>query len=315
VSKIAPVERKPIRIKPQGASYEVRVHGVRRTPLRDFYYATLGQPWSVTLLMIASAFLAVNAVFALGYWMAGGIANASPQSYADAFFFSVQTMGTIGYGAMYPASRAANWLVVAESIVGLTLTALATGLIFAKFSRPTARIVFSREVALSPMNGVPTLMFRIGNERRNPIVDAKIRVSVVRTEQTHEGKTFYRMQDLKLSRDRALSLSRSWSVIHVLDETSPLRDATPESLMRDEAEFQVLVVGLDDTSMQPVHARHQYSADRIAWGARLVDVLSEADDGALVLDLKLFHDVESTPPTSDFPYSLERPDAVRTAPG
>jgi inward rectifier potassium channel len=309
------VERKPIRLKPAGANYEVRVHGARKTPLRDFYYATLGQPWSVTLLMIASAFLAVNALFALGYWVAGGIANANPHSFADAFFFSVQTMGTIGYGAMYPASRAANWLVVAESIVGLTLTALATGLIFAKFSRPTARIVFSREAAISPMNGIPTLMFRIGNERRNPIVDAKIRVSLVRTELTHEGKTFYRMQDLKLTRDRALSLSRSWSVIHAIDETSPLRDATPDSLVRDEAELQVLVVGLDDTSMQPVHARHQYSVDCIRWGARLVDILSEADDGALVLNLRLFHDVEPTPPTSDFPYSLERPGAVRIASG
>ncbi len=309
------MKRKPISVKPAGANYEVRVHGVRPTPLRDFYYATLSQPWSLTLLMIASVFLAVNALFALGYWAAGGIANANPHSFADAFFFSVQTMGTIGYGAMYPASRAANWLVVAEAIVGLTLTALATGLVFAKFSRPTARIVFSREVAISPMNGVPTLMFRIGNERRNPIVDAKIRVSVVLTELTHEGKVFYRMQDLKLTRDRALSLSRSWSVIHTIDATSPLRDATPESLIRDEAELQVLVVGLDDTSMQPVHARHQYSVDRIAWGARLVDVLSEADDGALVLDLKLFHDVESTPATVDFPYSLERPGTLGIASG
>jgi inward rectifier potassium channel len=158
------------------------------------------------------------------------------------------------------------------------------------------------------MNGLPTLMFRIGNERSNPIVDAKIRVSLVRTEETHEKKTFYRMQDLKLSRDRALSLSRSWSVMHVLDDTSPLRDATPESLVREEAELQVLVVGLDDTSMQPVHARHQYSPQQIAWGARFVDVISEADDGAFVLDLRKFHEVEPTLATSSFPYSLARED-------
>ena len=254
--------------------------------------------------MIVTGYLTVNALFAVGYWLTGGVANVAPRSLVDAFFFSVQTMGTIGYGAMYPVSRAANCLVVAESIVGLTLTALATGLVFAKFSRPTARVTFSRQATISPMNGVPTLMFRIGNERNNPIVDAKIRVNLVRTELTHEGKTFYRMQDLKLSRDGALSLSRSWNVMHALDETSPLRGSTPDSLLRDDAELQILVVGFDDASMQPVHALHQYAAGHIAWGARLADVLSEADDGALVLDLTKFHEIEATPATTDFPYSF-----------
>jgi inward rectifier potassium channel len=303
------MERKPIHLRQPGLTYEVHVHGARSTPFRDFYYATLRQPWPATLLTIASAFLAANALFALSYLATGGIANASPRSFADAFFFSVQTMGTIGYGAMYPVSRAANWLVVAESIVGLTLTALATGLVFAKFSRPTARLAFSHKAVISPMNGVPTLMFRIGNERSNHIVDAKIRVCLVRTELTHEGKTFYRMEDLKLSRDRALSLSRSWSVMHLLDELSPLRDSTPEVMAAKDAELQILVVGLDDTSMQPVHARHQYSAADIVWGARLVDVISERMDGAIVLDLKKFHDIESTPATADFPYSSVLVDA------
>lgn len=303
------MERKPIRVIQPGLNYEVHVHGARRTPLRDFYYATLRQPWSATLLTIAAAFLVANALFALGYLATGGIANANRRSVADAFFFSVQTMGTIGYGAMYPISRAANWLVVAESIVGLTLTALATGLVFAKFSRPTARLIFSHKAVISPMNGLPTLMFRIGNERSNPIVDAKIRVCLVRTELTHEGKTFYRMEDLKLSRDRALSLSRSWSVMHVLDAASPLRESTPQSLAAQDAELQVLVVGLDDTSMQPVHARNQYSVSDIVWGARLVDIISESTDGVIMLDLTKFHDIEPTPATSDFPYSSVPVDA------
>jgi inward rectifier potassium channel len=298
------VAKKPIRVKVPGMDYEVRVHGARAALWTDLYHATLRQPWPLTIATIAGAFLAINAVYALAYWSAGGIANAAHGSFADAFFFSVQTMGTIGYGAMYPVSRFANWLVVSESIVGLTLTALATGLVFAKFSRPTARVVFSRQAVVSPMNGVPTLMFRIGNERSNPIVDARIRMSLVRTELTEEGKVFYRMHDLRLTRERALSLSRSWSVLHAIDAASPLYGASPESLVRDEVELQIMVVGLDDTSMQPVHAKHQYAAGHIAWGARLVDVLSEADDGALVLDLHKFHDVEPTQPTPDFPYSL-----------
>lgn len=295
-----------IRSRQLGLDYEIHVRGFRATPLRDLYYAMLRQPWPVTLLMIATGFLVANAVYAEVYCWVGGIANARPHSFSDAFFFSVQTMGTIGYGSMYPVSTAANWLVVSEAIVGLTLMALATGLVFAKFSRPTARLVFSRQAVISPMNGVPTLMFRIGNERRNPIVDARIRLSLVRTEITAEGKIFYRMLDLKLARDQALSLSRSWSAMHVLDETSPLRGSTPESLERDEAELQILVVGLDDTSMQAVHATHQYSAKQIVWGARLADVLSETANDVLVLDLTQFHEIESTPAVSDFPYSWHR---------
>ena len=203
---IARVKRKPLRITQPGMGYEIRVYGARFTPFRDVYHATLRQPWPLTIAFIATGFVVINGLFALGYWAVGGIAEADPHSFADAFFFSVQTMGTIGYGTLHPVSRAANWLVVAESIAGLTLTALATGLVFAKFSRPTARIAFSREATISPMNGAPTLMFRLGNERSNPIVDARISVSLVRTEVTQEGKVFYRMVDLKLARQRALSL-------------------------------------------------------------------------------------------------------------
>lgn len=299
------VTGKTIRANPPNAGYEIRIIGSRTTPLRDFYHALLRHSWAVTFAVITAAFLVANALFALAYQITGGIAHARPGSFSDAFFFSVQTIGTIGYGAMYPESRAANVLVVAESIVGLTLTALATGLVFAKFSRPTARVVFSRLAVISPINGVPTLMFRIGNERSNEIVDALIRVTLVRTERTSEGKTFYRILDLKLLRERALSLSRSWSVFHVIDAESPLRSATPESLVQEEAELQVLVVGLDDTAMQPIHASHRYPAERIIWGACLADVLSEVPDGALVLDLTKFHDIEPAASTADFPYSHE----------
>jgi inward rectifier potassium channel len=211
-------------------------------------------------------------------------------------------MGTIGYGALYPGSVGANTLVVAEAITGLTITALATGLVFAKFSRPTARFVFSREVAISPINGVPTLMFRLGNERGNQIVDAQIRLVMVRTEHTAEGATFYRMLDLRPTRERALSLSRSWSVLHTIDRDSPLAGDTPASLLATEVELQVMVVGLDDTSMQPIHASHRYFARQILWGARHADVLSETEDGNLLLDLRKFHDVQPTPATPDFPY-------------
>jgi len=193
----------PTRLRPPGADYSIRVLGDRRAPLRDFYHALLRRPWRHTIAAISAVFLAANALFALAYLASGGVAHAAPRSFPDAFFFSVQTMGTIGYGSMYPESPAANLLVVAESITSLTLTALATGLVFAKFSRSTARVIFTREVVISPVDGLPTLMLRISNQRRNRIVDAQIRAVVVRKEITAEGNVFYRMLDMRLTREHA----------------------------------------------------------------------------------------------------------------
>jgi inward rectifier potassium channel len=290
------------RLRVPGADYEIRIVGQRRTPLRDFYHALLRLPWWATISAISGAFLAANAIFAFAYLLVGGVEHAARASFADAFFFSVQTMGTIGYGAMYPGSTAANLVVTAESIVSLLLTAMSTGIVFAKLSRSTARCAFTRHAVISPVDGRPTLMFRLGNERGNQIVDAKIRVTLYRTERTSDGRAYYRLLDLRLVRDQALSLFRSFNVLHVIDETSPLHGETPESLAVNEVELQVMMVGLDDVTMQPVHARYNYFARDIIWGARLADVLSETAEGHLVLDLRRFHDVVPTAPTEEFPY-------------
>ena len=300
---MARMAHKPVTVKAHGADYEIRIVGDRPTPLRDFYHGLLQLPWWATIAAISVAFLIANALFAFGYLALGGVNHATPESFRDAFFFSVQTMGTIGYGAMFPESTAANILVVVESIVSLLLTAVSTGLVFAKFSRPTAQFVFSRRAVISPVNGVPTLIFRLGNQRGSTaIVNAEIRLVLVRTEHTTEGETFYRMLDLKPTRERALSLSRSWNVLHSIDEESPLAGETPASLAEKEVELQVMVLGLDDISMQTVHAAHRYFAKDIAWGARLADVLTETPDGHLLLDLRRFHDIEPTAPCPGFPY-------------
>jgi inward rectifier potassium channel len=259
-------------------------------------------PWSLLLLSIAAAFLAVNAVFAIGYFTMGGVTGAQPGSFRDAFFFSVQTMGTVGYGAMYPASTAANVLVVGEAVVGLIFTAVATGIVFARFSRTTGELVFSRNVCISRMDGVPTLSFRLGNDRSGTIFEARVSVTVIRTEKTVEGTLFYRMYDVDLVRDRSQALARSFNVMHAITEKSPLFDATPESLEKDEVELTVNVVGTDGTSLQPVHGRHRYEAKDILWGARLADVLSERPDGRLVLDVRKFHDTVPTKPDATFPF-------------
>lgn len=284
---------------------EVRIVGARKRPLRDLYQSLLRLPWWATLLLIVGTLLALQAVFALVYMATGGVANARPHHFGDMFFFSVQTMGTIGYGTMYPVTVAAHVVVDAESIVGLLVTAVTTGLVFAKFSRSAGRIVFSREAAISTMDGVPTLMFRVGNEGDGLVVEAQLRVTLVRTERTKEGTTFYRLYDLALARDRSQALSRSWNVLHPIVAPSPLVDATPETLERHEVEILVGVVGTDDTSLQPVHARHTYFHDEIVWGARHADVLSEAPDGALELDVRRFHDLVPAEPSDAFPYRYE----------
>lgn len=288
-----PVERHSL----PGADYEIIVVGARRAPLNDFYHALLRWSWAATFALVSAVWLAANASFALAYLAIGGVGGVKGREgdFADAFFFSIQTMGTIGYGAMYPESTAANLLVVAESLVGLILTAMATGLVFAKFSRSTARVVFSRQATVSPVNGVPTLAIRIGNARSNRIVDTQIRVALARTETTTEGRIFYRNLDLTLVRERLLTLSRSWSVMHTIDESSPLHGVDAARFAAEECELQVMVTGLDETTMQPVHALHTWFAADVLWGHRHVDVLSTRPDGNLVLDLRKFHETEPVP--------------------
>jgi inward rectifier potassium channel len=206
---------------------------------------------------------------------------------------------------MYPTSVAANVVMIVESVTSLVVTAVATGLVFAKFSRSTARIVFSKSAVIGPMNGIPTLMIRVGNERGNSILEATVRVVLTRTEKLEEGTTFYRLVDLRLTRDRSPAMARSWTVLHPIDEGSPLFGATPESMKRDEIEITVNIVGTDDTSLQPVHARRLYLDGEVLWGARHADVLSEDEAGNVVLDVRKFHDVVATKPTPAFPYPRE----------
>ena len=285
------------------------VLGAPRVTLRDFYHLFLRARWSAALGAIVATYLALNAVFAFGFMVSGGVANARPGSFFDAFCFSVQTMGTTGYGAMYPAGRAANAIVIVESVASLIVTAVATGLVFAKFSRSSARIVFSNRVAIGPMDGTPTLMLRVGNERGNQILEATIRVALLRTEKTKEGMTFYRMYDLRLARERSPAMARSWTVLHPITPESPLYGATPETLAAQEVELIATLVGVDDTSLQPVHARKQYEDHDLVWGARHGDILSQESDGRVIMDIRRFHDLVPTDPVEGFPYPRPEPHA------
>jgi len=304
------VKLRPRRVEKR--SYEIRVIGAQHLYFRDAYHAFLRVTWRAALSGIIVVYLGINALFAVAFMYSDGIVNATHGSFTEAYYFSIQTMGTIGYGAMYPKGPVANGLVIVESVLGLLMTALVTGLVFAKFSHPTARLVFCQDAVICPMEGVPTLMFRVGNERSNQIIDAQIRVVLMRTELTKEGTTFYRMIDLVLSRERAPALTRSFTVMHPITPQSPLYEQTPESLRAAEVELHISVMGLDDTSYQPVHAQSVYAESSILWGARLADILSEDANGDVTLDLHKFHDVTPTLPQEGFPYPVD--EVVVTSP-
>jgi inward rectifier potassium channel len=275
-------------------AYSIHIIGVPAPGLRDVYHALLRMPWWGAFVVIAGTFLTLNALFAVLYLWTGGIAHARPDSFLDAFFFSVQTMGTVGYGTMYPESVGANTLMVAESVTGLVLTALATGLVFVRFSQTRPRLLFSSKIAIGIMDGAPTLMLRVGNERRGSIVGTEFRLTFSRTSKTTEGMTIYRLEELPLVRTRAPALSRAWSVLHRIAEGSPLHGYDADKLAAVDGELSIEVVGVDDTSLQPVHARHTWFAGSVAWGHRLADVLSETPEGDMILDLHKFHEVVPT---------------------
>ena len=256
----------------------------------DLYHELVRAPWWLTLLSIAAMVLAINVFFALVYVITGGIANAEHGSFADAFFFSVQTVGTIGYGAMYPRSMAANLAVTAESIVSLVALALATGIVFTKFSIPVAKLEFARTAVIFVQDGVRTLAVRMANRRGNFIVEAQVRVTFIRAETTREGVFLYRLYDLKLVRERSSALGRSWTVLHRIDGDSPLRDVTIESLRGADVELLVAVTGIDGTTWQTLHARHRYVPEEFQFGARYADMLSPKPDGRLQLDYAKLHD-------------------------
>jgi inward rectifier potassium channel len=281
-----------IHLKFHNGNFKIMGLGVWHSYWRDPYHLLLTVPWTGFVLLICIFYIAINALFALAYLLGGDcIENARPGSFIDAFFFSVQTLASIGYGAMYPKTSYANLIVTIEAIIGVMGIAVMTGLAFARFSRPTARVMFSRVAVIVPHEGVPTLMFRTANQRRNLILEAQMRVYLMRDEITAEGEFMRRISDLKLVRQQTPGFALSWSVMHVIDESSPLYGMTPESLNQTNSLLMISLTGIDETVSQVVHARHSYGANDILWNRRFVDILHHAGNGHRYIDYKHFHDV------------------------
>jgi inward rectifier potassium channel len=258
---------------------------------RDAYHYLLTMPLVRFLGVLAAAYLALNALFALGYLLLGGVSGLKPGDYPDAFFFSVETMSTVGYGEMWPQGAPAHALMVAESFVGLLNVAITTGLLFARFSRPTARVMFSDRAVVTGLNGTPTLMLRAANRRRNRIVEAEVTITLLRDVTTLEGEVFRRFETLETVRSRTPVFILTWQIMHRIDEASPLFGETTESLIARRAEIVVVVRGLDETFAQTIHARGSYTPDEIVWGAKLHPIFSRDERGRTVIDYTHFHDI------------------------
>jgi inward rectifier potassium channel len=274
----------------------------------DFYHQLMISSWPFLLLEVVGAITVVNCLFALGYLVSGGIEHARRGSFADAFFFSVQTMATIGYGKMVPANILANLLASAEALTGLLAFALVTGLVFSKFSRPTARVRFTRNAVIALRDGLPSLMFRMANVRANQIVEAHIHVVLARQERTLEGEEVRRFYDLDLTRYRNTIFNYSWTAIHPIDINSPLYGATAQSLEASDAEITVSLTGIDETFSQTVYARYYYDAEDIIWGARLADITSRTPEGEFYLNFKRYDQVVP----AELPHTELAPQRIRS---
>jgi inward rectifier potassium channel len=224
----------------------------------------------------------------------GGIENARPGSFRDALFFSMQTLGTYSTNVMAPKSFYADTIVTIESFFSVLNIAVATGAVFARVSRPTARVIFSRHAVVTDFDGVPTLMFRVANQRGNQILEAAVTLTLARQTMTREGHPMRRFHELPLVRARSPLFALSWTVMHPIDENSPLFGATRESMLDDHVELIVVLSGTDETFAATIYARHSYMPDEIHWNRRFVDIISVRPDGRRLVDLAKFHSVTDT---------------------
>lgn len=270
---------------------QVHVKGAKQHLLSDLYYRMLRTSWPRLFLVFVALYVVVNALFAVAYLVTGGIEGARAGSYPDCFFFSVQTMATIGYGAMYPKTPVAHALVTSEALIGLLGVAMATGILFSKFARPESRVLFSDVAVVTRREGVPSLLFRIANERRNHVVEATVTLYLVRNEKTSEGESVRRWHELPLSRNVSPIFALTWTVFHPIDEGSKLFGETAASLAQKQAEIVVTMTGIDATLSSSIHARHSYVAHELRFGEKFVDIFSMVD-GRRAIDLARFHETE-----------------------
>ena len=291
----------------------VTTQGIPREIIQDLFHYFMTVRWPQLFATFAGFFLGFDVLFGLIYHLVPGcIANLNPAGFAGAFFFSVETFATVGYGDMHPQTLYGHVVAMIEIFIGLMSLALMTGIMFARFSRPRARFMFSRNAVVRPIDGKLTLLIRSANQRQNVVQDATAQLRMLRNEVTVEGFEIRRVIDLDLLRSQHPVFAVGWTIMHVIDETSPLRFETAESLHRAEATLILSLSGTDENTGQVLMARAEYSSDDIRWNSSFHDILKDTDDGSLHIDYGKFHDVipfEPPPRTSRLEAGVE-PDHV-----
>ena len=272
---------------------QVVTRGIAPAVFQDLYHYLMTVTWPRLFAAIATFFLVFDFLFGCLYYLQpGSVANLSPPGFAGAFFFSVETLATVGYGEMHPDSLYGHIVSMVEVFVGLMMLALVTGLMFARFSRPRARFLFARYAVVRPVDGRRTLMFRAANARQNVVQEASARLRMIRDEVTQEGLELRRITDLKLVRDQHPAFFIGWTIMHVIDGSSPLAAETDESLRRSGASFVLSLSGTDETTGHTLMARENYDAPAILWNKAFRDVLDVSEDGVVHFDYTGFHEVE-----------------------
>jgi inward rectifier potassium channel len=276
------LHRKSARIGP----LDVTKVGVSRFDLRDPYHLALTASWPAFTISVLTLYAAINILFAILYAaVPGAIGNARPGSIADGFFFSMETLATVGYGQMYPATTYGHIVSVTEIMSGMAFTAIATGLIFVRFSRPRAKILFADHVVITPYNGMPTLMVRIANGRMSLMTDLKVKLSALIREHSSEGHSMRRVNDLVLERSSVPMFALTMTMMHRIDENSPLYGHTAQSLLDGDVRLFLSVEARDSAINSTVHDLKDYKSQHIRFGMKYVDTVTVEPDGRTMADL------------------------------
>jgi inward rectifier potassium channel len=295
------------RMNKQRATVSVRAGPLEFTKInavryewRDIYHWILALSWSRFAGLLLAVYILINVIFATLYVFGGRcVAELPPGSFSDAFFFSAETLATVGYGHMYPDTLYGHCVATTEIVVGMFGMAVITGVIFVRFSRPTARIMFSKHAVISPFDGVPTLMLRIANLRHHAMAEAEFRLMLLRNEDIREDSDIRRFYPLKLQFDHMISFPVALTLRHVIDESSPLYGMTQEDMKKSDTRLLASIVCIDTVIPAPIQSSAHYAFDDILWNRRFVEIYSGEKKDRFTVDYGRLHDTEELETISD----------------
>lgn len=291
------------RLLNRDGSFNVERRGLPWHATWDAYEYLVETTWPRFLGLVMVGYLATHVLFALAYVTCGDDALSDfdkmpefSERFAHAFFFSVHTLSTVGYGNVIPTNLRANGLMTFESFVGLFGIALITGLVFTRFSRPSARLQFSSMAVVAPYRDINGFMFRITNRRRSELIEVQAKVFLSRLRQGEGAATARTFDALALERQQVTFFPLSWTIVHPIDEDSPLYGLAHEDLREADAEFLIMLSGIDETSLQTVHRRTSYKFDEVLWGARFERIyVDEPDSDQVAIDISRLDHTEPAP--------------------